>query len=971
MKLLKWILFAIISVIFLILFGFSIFAIYLKTLGITIEGFSGISYDKKSIYLKTLKLNYDGFIVDSQKIKITKSEDNWFNLKNIYRIRTSQTLIQIPEDLRQKSKFIPSTVIFYKMHARTYPKLMLKKIKITSSLVMANSNDKLNLYTLFDTKSFFKYDPLNSQFSSQIKNGIIDNLEFNKINLKNIHFDTRFNHLKSSLNFSVNQAESEKPNTIKVQKLFVHSSYKEKERKTLLKIHSINLNHQSQKKINLNTNELKNLLNSIYKINLNTFNVIKVNHLRYNQWNFDKTILKKNNQSQSSFIESYSNQNKINLSIHDNHKINLNIDYQNDECQITAQNTNIDKINCVLNIENPLFNNLDIGHVIEKRKGTLYIKYENNILNLHSNKDINIHSKYLSQFDIGISDEKFSVEPFVANFLVTSQKINLLKPSSILVTSKNFNAKSDMRKLTCSFSNFKCHSDIKNSLKLKKLQFKKDISVSNLNLNFNSNMFYNFNSESFNVFLKQIKFDINRIQIKKDEDQISIKDSSANVKMIHLNSSNPKINQNNIAFNSTDIILDSEVNFQDKTESALKKGTWITQNYRLGILGTIKLEPTQNIHKLDYDYTILTKLDKNNLKFPQIKLTGNGQVKDKVVDLNSKVLNESNTLLAHVNISSIKDNHKIKIQTVPLEFSQDKTFQNFYLKDFPLDVDITEGALQIKSIFSWHNNHFSNQINIKGQHLNLSLFKNKFIGTNLNFHLKDSKFKSLDDGFVQVKKIEGPFIINDTMIDWKMNPSNPVYGVLSLKSRIFGGTIEALKVPINLNSSVHNLNLKIKKLNLDEVFEKFGYGEVYASGFLSGNVPVMLKDRQINIKDGDLHATTPGEFHYVKNSTIYNSMAKSDNEAVRLLNQILSTYKYNKLNLNFDYQPEGLLLSRFRFEGYSKNFDGDNDNIRVNLNVNIQDNILQLMKSIRMLNSNYFEDQINDNLKWKTEESTP
>ena len=42
----------------------------------------------------------------------------------------------------------------------------------------------------------------------------------------------------------------------------------------------------------------------------------------------------------------------------------------------------------------------------------------------------------------------------------------------------------------------------------------------------------------------------------------------------------------------------------------------------------------------------------------------------------------------------------------------------------------------------------------------------------------------------------------------------------------------------------------------------------------------MLKDRQINIKDGDLHATTHGEFHYVKNSTIYNSIAKSDNEAV-------------------------------------------------------------------------------------------
>ena len=147
------------------------------------------------------------------------------------------------------------------MHARTYPKLMLKKIKITSSLVMANSNDQLNLYTLFDTKSFFKYDPLNSQFSSQIKNGTIDNLELDKINLKNIHFDTRFNHLKSSLNFSVNQAESEKSDTIKIQKLFVHSSFKEKERKTLLKINSINLNHQPQQKIKLSKNELKNLIN--------------------------------------------------------------------------------------------------------------------------------------------------------------------------------------------------------------------------------------------------------------------------------------------------------------------------------------------------------------------------------------------------------------------------------------------------------------------------------------------------------------------------------------------------------------------------------------------------------------------------------------------------------------------------------------------------------------------------------------
>ena len=71
--------------------------------------------------------------------------------------------------------------------------------------------------------------------------------------MKNIHFDTQFNNLESSLNFSVNQAESEKSDTIKIQKLFVHSSFKEKERKTLLKIHPINLNHQSQQKINLNT----------------------------------------------------------------------------------------------------------------------------------------------------------------------------------------------------------------------------------------------------------------------------------------------------------------------------------------------------------------------------------------------------------------------------------------------------------------------------------------------------------------------------------------------------------------------------------------------------------------------------------------------------------------------------------------------------------------------------------------------
>ena len=62
--------------------------------------------------------------------------------------------------------------------------------------------------------------------------------------------------------------------------------------------------------------------------------------------------------------------------------------YQNEECQITAQNTYIDKINCAINVENPLFNNLDIDNVIEKRKGTLYIEYENNLLNLHLNRDI-------------------------------------------------------------------------------------------------------------------------------------------------------------------------------------------------------------------------------------------------------------------------------------------------------------------------------------------------------------------------------------------------------------------------------------------------------------------------------------------------------------------------------------------------------------------------------------------------------
>ena len=111
-------------------------------------------------------------------------------------------------------------------------------------------------------------------------------------------------------------------------------------------------------------------------------------------------------------------------------------------------------------------------------------------------------------------------------------------------------------------------------------------------------------------------------------------------------------------------------------------------------------------------------------------------------------------------------------------------------------------------------------------------------------------------------------------------------------------------------------------------------------GFVSGYIPITLENGQILVNDGLVGALNPGGTIRYDSPTA----AASANSSVQLVNDALSNYLYETMNIRVFYDSNGDLRLEVQLEGLNPDMNGGQP---INLNVNITDNIPTLLRSLR------------------------
>jgi hypothetical protein len=173
------------------------------------------------------------------------------------------------------------------------------------------------------------------------------------------------------------------------------------------------------------------------------------------------------------------------------------------------------------------------------------------------------------------------------------------------------------------------------------------------------------------------------------------------------------------------------------------------------------------------------------------------------------------------------------------------------------------------------------------------------------------------------------------------------------QASLFGGQVNTAAAMLDLNSDKNRLVLNVHGIDIARLMKLEQKQGLRSTGTLNGTLPVIIGKDGISMTDGKLSAPPPyGVIQYTGNERV-SALAKN-NTNVALLLQALSDFRYNLLDAELDYAPDGQLQARVRLHGSNPELEGGRP---VHLNINLEENIPQLLKSLQ------FADEISRQLE--------
>jgi hypothetical protein len=137
--------------------------------------------------------------------------------------------------------------------------------------------------------------------------------------------------------------------------------------------------------------------------------------------------------------------------------------------------------------------------------------------------------------------------------------------------------------------------------------------------------------------------------------------------------------------------------------------------------------------------------------------------------------------------------------------------------------------------------------------------------------------------------------------------------------------------------------VSFSKLNLEELLKFYPQGTVLATGILDGRFEITSDFQSVVIPAGGFSARPPGGRIEARGLP---DEKQASSEEMRIVHNALRDYRYNNLEGNLRYAPDGRLDIMLSLKGVSPKV---NEKRPIHVNLNIEENVPKLLESLRVV----------------------
>ncbi|GGD74402.1 intermembrane phospholipid transport protein YdbH family protein [Lacimicrobium alkaliphilum] len=171
----------------------------------------------------------------------------------------------------------------------------------------------------------------------------------------------------------------------------------------------------------------------------------------------------------------------------------------------------------------------------------------------------------------------------------------------------------------------------------------------------------------------------------------------------------------------------------------------------------------------------------------------------------------------------------------------------------------------------------------------------------------------------------------------KSQESNVV--IEELKGQLFDGQFKLDK--LMLTDEPQRSLLTLNNLDMARILELQQETGIDVQGRVSGNIPLHIHNRQVEIRNGSLFNLDQGKLHITDNAA-FAALKQSQPQLEPVLS-LLQNLEFTELNSDVSMQPNGLLFLDMQIKG--RNPDEKQD---VNFNYTHEENIFTLLRALRL-----------------------
>lgn len=368
---------------------------------------------------------------------------------------------------------------------------------------------------------------------------------------------------------------------------------------------------------------------------------------------------------------------------------------------------------------------------------------------------------------------------------------------------------------------------------------------------------------------------------------------------------------------------------------------------------------------LSSDFKITMEAAQRNRQqlLPPTNLHGHFLLADNVLNINTTLANPYDDILAQadVNADLIAKKTTVKLHRRTVSFTKEHSLKNYYFPALSLPIEITNGSITTSASFVIdRNNQVTGTANIATNQL--SGYYRDIRITQLNSSLytafSPKGIRSLRPMALFAQQLNLGVLLTKPSLIIDFDTQADQYNLHRVSANLFGGSISAHGIKRTNSRHLSTIPITVFGLNIEKITDSIDHDGIEFTGILDGTIPISFIDGKPEIHAGVLQSRHPGGvLRYLDGSMIDNKVKAAGHHSPLMVSEILKNYHYRTLAIKVNYARDGVLDTQSHFKGYNPDFQYGRP---ININLAVEDNILQLIKTINMINASNIEQKISD-----------